>query len=70
MQRENEVNKVKGYRTMINLTQEEIAKRLGISERSYQNKEQGITKFTVEELKAIKGLLVEKGVNITLDDLA
>lgn len=69
MEKDLSINKVKGYRVMVNLTQEELAKKLGIALRSYQNKEQGITKFTVDELKAIKNIIAEQGVEIAIDDL-
>lgn len=70
MERDNTLNKVKGFRIMTKLTQEELAKRLEISLRAYQNKEQGITPFTVNELKEIKAAFTEKGLSLSLDDLA
>lgn len=70
MERDNNINKVKGFRTMASLTQEELAKKLNISLRAYQNKEQGITAFTVDELVGIKAILLEKGLTVSLDDLA
>ncbi len=69
MERDNTINKVKGFRTMASLTQEELAKKLNISLRSYQNKEQGITAFTVDELVGIKAILLEKGLTVSLDEL-
>lgn len=69
MERDNNINKVKGFRTMASLTQEELAKKLNISLRAYQNKEQGITSFTVEELVGIKSILTEKGLTVSLDEL-
>jgi len=69
MERDNAINKVKGFRTMASLTQEELAKKLNISLRSYQNKEQGITAFTVDELVGIKAILLEKGLTVSLDEL-
>ena len=70
MERDNNINKVKGFRTMASLTHEELAKKLNISLRAYQNKEQGITAFTVDELVGIKAILLEKGLTVSLDDLA
>lgn len=35
------MNKIKGYRNMLGLTQEELGKKLGISKQSYYNKETG-----------------------------
>jgi putative transcriptional regulator len=44
------VRKVIGKRNESKLTQEEMAKKLGISLRSYSNKENGKTDFTASEL--------------------
>lgn len=63
------VNKVKGYRNMLKLTQKELAKNLGISTVSYIKKENGKTDFKdVEKLK-FKSLLVPYFPEITLEDI-
>ncbi len=66
------MNKVKGFRVMVNMTQEEMAKVLGISVRSYVNKENG--SFDVSELVKIRDTLNDRnltisGRSIILDDL-
>lgn len=63
------VNKVKGYRNMLKLTQKELAKNLGISTVSYIKKENGQSEFKdVEKLK-FKSLLVPYFPEITLEDI-
>src|SRR5699024_8756854 len=52
------MNKIKGYRNMLNLNQKEMAELLGISKQSYWNKENGKNEFSDKEkiiIKKIKG---------------
>ena len=63
------LNKVKGYRVMANITQDEMASVIGLQRRSYIDKENGVREFTVKELTAIRDTLNNKGIDITLDDL-
>ncbi|WP_267239860.1 helix-turn-helix transcriptional regulator [Staphylococcus aureus] len=64
------MNKVLGYRKMLNFTQQQMAKELKISEQSYRNKEKGKTEFKKEEMLTFKSILISKGMtNITLDDI-
>ena len=63
------LNKVKGYRVMANMTQDEMASVIGLQRRSYIDKENGVREFTVKELTAIRDTLNNKGIDITLDDL-
>lgn len=62
--------KVKGYRVMANLTQEEMAQAIGLQRRTYLDKENGIRLFSVPELIAIRDILNAKGIEVSLDDLA
>lgn len=64
-----EVNKVKGYRNMVGITQAEMAKKIGVSERSYVAKENDISKFTVNELSAVIQVLNEHNLNVKMADL-
>ncbi len=64
-----DLNKVKGYRAMAGLTQEQMAEKIGISARSYATKEADVSKFTVSELEAMVKALNEKNLNIRLADL-
>lgn len=45
--------KLKGLRAEYNLKQADIAKMIGISETTYNRKENGITEFTELEIKKI-----------------
>ncbi|NME50456.1 helix-turn-helix transcriptional regulator [Enterococcus cecorum] len=62
-------NKIKGYRTMLGLTQKEMAKRLNISSQSYYNKENGNVNFKDSEKMKIKEMLLPLFPNITLEDI-
>lgn len=45
--------KLKSLRVERNLTQENISKYIGVHEATYNRKEQGINKFSLEEAKKI-----------------
>lgn len=62
-------NKVKGYRNMLNLTQKEIAIKLGISYVSYSKKENGKRDFKDIEKMKFKELLEPHFPNITLEEI-
>lgn len=64
------MNKVLGYRKMLNFTQQQMANELRISEQAYRNKEKGKTEFKKEEMITFKNLLVSRGMKkVTLDDI-
>lgn len=44
------LNKIRGLRIENGLSQKDLAKQLGISDRSYRNKEKGHTEFKPSEL--------------------
>lgn len=48
---------IKGLRKMNGYTQEDVAKELGISPRTYWNKENNPSSFTVGEIKVLSKLL-------------
>ena len=48
---------LKSKRVLFDLTQEEIAKELGINIKSYNLKENGKREFTLDEAKKISNLL-------------
>jgi len=48
---------LKSKRILFNLTQEEIAKEVGINLKSYNLKENGKREFTLDEAKKISNLL-------------
>lgn len=62
-------NKVKGYRIMLGLTQQEVANELNISISSYINKESGRTAFKDNEKMLFKDLLLPYFPNISLEDI-
>ena len=51
--------KLKALRVMRDLTQEELAKELGIHEVTYNRKEQGLSQFTLNEAKQISDFFKE-----------
>ncbi|MEI4310905.1 transcriptional regulator [Streptococcus suis] len=61
--------RVKGYRHMLNLSQNEMAVKLNISKQSYHNKEIGKTEFSDSEKQIIKELLKSEFPKITIDDI-
>lgn len=62
-------NKLRGYRNMLKLSQEEMGKRIGVTKQSYHLKETGKNKFTQEEMKIIKKLLTPLFPYITIDEI-
>jgi len=63
------MNKVKGYRNMVGMTQKQMAEALEMPLRSYMDKENGITEFSIEKYVMIRDLLNSKGLKLTIDDL-
>lgn len=63
------MNKVKGYRNMLKLTQKEIAEKLDISTVAYINKENGKSEFKDSEKIKFKELLLPYFPNITLEEI-
>ena len=61
--------KVKGYRVMVGLTQQELASKIGISVQSYRNKEKGRVAFKDSEKIFIRELFGRVVKGITLEDL-
>ena len=57
-------NKIKDYRKLKNITQEEMASKLNVSRQSYINYESGETEPSFETLKQISSIL-----NVSIDDL-
>ncbi|MBD3950039.1 helix-turn-helix transcriptional regulator [Tuanshanicoccus lijuaniae] len=60
---------VSRYRRYTGLTQEQLAKLIGISTNSYSNKERGITPFTYHEMVKIRGVFRDYFPNITMDEI-
>lgn len=67
MERDNTLNKVKGFRTMAGFTQEEMAKALNISTTAYIMKESGKREFTESEMRAFVEKMKTLNPDATLD---
>lgn len=63
------MNKVKGYRVMLGLTQKELGEKLGCSYQSISSKEKGETQFNDKEKIIFKNLVKQLFPNITIDDI-
>ena len=63
------MNKLRGYRVMLGLIQQQMADKLGISLQSYNNKETKKTSFNDKERLVIKSMVAEIKPDITIDEL-
>lgn len=63
------MSKLRGYRVMLGLTQQQMADKLKISLQSYNNKETKKTPFNDKERLAIKSMVAEIKPDITIDEL-
>ena len=63
------MEKLKGYRVMLGLTQKKMADQLSISLQSYNNKEFGKTPFNDKERLLIKSMVTKIKPDITIDEL-
>lgn len=62
-------NKIAGYRKMLGLSQEGMAKELGISKQSYWMREKGEISFNDSEKIKIKNMLLPLFPKITIDEI-
>ena len=62
-------NKIKGYRYMLGLSQEEMAVKLGMSKKTYIKRERGAMQFKDNEKLKFKKLLVDIFPNITIEQI-
>ena len=69
LERSKSMSKLRGYRVMLGLTQQQMADKLKISLQSYNNKELGKTPFNDKERLAIKSMVAEIKPDITIDEL-
>lgn len=63
------MNKVKGYRTMIGYSQEDMAKALDISTTAYRYKEAGDRPFTQDEMIKFTNTIKAIQSDIKMDDI-
>ena len=69
LERRKPMGKLRGYRVMLGLTQQQMADKLKISLQSYNNKELGKTPFNDKERLAIKSMVAKIKPDITIDEL-
>ena len=62
-------NKVRGYRNMLGLTQQQLGEKLGMTKQTYYNKETEKTAFSDSEKIAFKKLLIPIFPDITIEDI-
>lgn len=63
------MNKLKGYRVMLGLSQGDMAEKLNISKQSYYKKENGYTPFARDEMLAIRDMFSGIRSSITIDEI-
>ena len=63
------INKVKGYRNMLGLSQKEMANKLGISMNAYRNKENGKVEFRDNEKIVIKEMILPLFPQVSLEEI-
>ena len=65
----NSLNKVRGFRTMVGMTQEEMAKELGVSLNTYRAYEDNPEKMSVEIANKFIGIINKTDSTITMNDI-
>ena len=63
------MNKVRGFRTMVGMTQEEMAKELGVSINTYRAYEDNPEKMSVEIANKFIGIINKTDNTITMNDI-
>jgi len=63
------LNKVRGFRTMVGMTQEEMAKELGVSINTYRTYEDNPEKMSVEIANKFIGIINKTDNTITMNDI-
>lgn len=69
VQVQNTVNRVAGYRAMLNKSQKDMAEYLSITPQSYSNKERGFRNFNDEEKIKLKELYKMIDPDLTIDTI-
>lgn len=62
-------SKVRGYRSMLKLSQKDMARQLGISQTAYRNKESGKVDFKDREKVEILKILRPFFPEVTIEDI-
>lgn len=63
------LNLVKGYRNMLNLTQEDLAKKLGVTKQAYSLKEIGKTPYSDKEKVILLNIFQQADPTLTIESL-
>lgn len=63
------MNYLQGFRKVLGIGQDEMAKKLGISRQAYSEKERGNIRFKPEEMEVIRNLFRKVKPDITIDDI-
>lgn len=63
------MNKLKGYRNMVNATQEDFANLLGVTRQAYILKENGVISIKDKEKVKIRDYLRSKNIDVTIEEL-
>ncbi len=63
------MNTISGYRKMIGYTQRQMAKKLGITEGTYNRKENGKSNFKIDEMKIFISLVREEIPTINAEEI-
>lgn len=63
------MNYLPGFRKVLGIDQEEMAKLLGISRQAYSEKERGNIRFKPEEMELIRDLFQKVKPGITVDEI-
>ena len=64
-----EINMIKGYRTACNITQQEMASALGITDKTYQKLESNPLKFTLEQMQKFTDEIKKKQPTTSISDI-
>lgn len=62
------INMIKGYRVACNITQEQMAKELGVSDTTYRNMELNNT-FTLDQMKVFTKVINVVEPSVKLEDI-
>ncbi|KAA9242800.1 MULTISPECIES: helix-turn-helix transcriptional regulator [Aerococcus] len=63
------INKIKGYRNMLGLTQSDMAKELGISKQAMHLKEVGKIPFKDSEKRIVLNIFKQADQSLTIESL-
>lgn len=63
------MNKIRGYRVMLGMSQKDMARIFGITPQAYSMKERGLTAFTDKEKMIFMSLLKDVAKNETVESI-